>query len=511
MADLTTLDEGPKKILEQLIESLGLEPPQAEATALVARTEASEDSDGNLAFYDDDPNVPDQDRFINCLAVLLVNSDPDELQSIRKMMAKIDSLTGELNTMIEDYVHRVLRSESVRNLEIAWRSLNELVTQVESEEVVIDFLDVQKDELGIDLEDHDSDILTSALFKKVYVDEYDRYGGKPFGSMIGLYYFDSSEEDINWLRTMSKISSASHAPFIASVKPEFFGFESFEELALAGDLESQMSLPKYGAWNNLRESDAAAYIGLTLPCYMLRKPWSSGGGRGQWFHFEEVIRNSEDYLWGSAAVLFSRNMIRSFQNSGWCQHIAGPRGGGLIQGLPVHVIEHHGHQELQPAVEVAIPDYRELQFARCGFIPLIHRKGTADAAFFSARSIKTALEFEDDLDTKNADLVCNLAYTMSITRIAHYVKRMVRDYIGSSADGPYIQTMLEQWLIEYVTTANNPDDLTLLYYPFKAMSVEVTPKPGPFGWYQCIISVLPHIQFQGMDVELRLEAALGGE
>ncbi len=141
---------------------------------------------------------------------------------------------------------------------------------------------------------------------------------------------------------------------------------------------------------------------------------------------------------------------------------------------------------------------------------LIHCKGTADATFFSARSIKKPIEFEEDLATKNADLVCYLDYTLSITRIAHYVKRMVRDYIGSTADAPYIQSMLETWLIEYVTTAANPDDLTLLYYPFKAMSVSVVPKPGPFGWYSATVSVLPHIKFQGMDVELRLEAALGG-
>jgi type VI secretion system protein ImpC len=103
-----------------------------------------------------------------------------------------------------------------------------------------------------------------------------------------------------------------------------------------------------------------------------------------------------------------------------------------------------------------------------------------------------------------------LAYTLSVTRIAHYVKRMVREYIGSTADAPYIQAKLEEWLVSYVTTAVNPDDLTLRYFPFKAMSVLVEPKPGPFGWYNCIVSVLPHIQFQGMDVELRLEAALGG-
>jgi type VI secretion system protein ImpC len=203
--------------------------------------------------------------------------------------------------------------------------------------------------------------------------------------------------------------------------------------------------------------------------------------------------------------------VKAFEQSGWCQSIVGPRGGGMVRGLPVHMKKmHHGHLEPQPPVEIAIPDYRELQFANTGFISLIHCKGTADSTFFSARSIKKPIEFEEDLATKNADLVCNLAYTLSITRLAHYVKAMVRDYIGSTADGPYIQAKLEAWLIGYVTTAVNPDDLTLRHYPFKAMSVEVTPKLGPFGWYNCKVSVLPHIQFQGMDVELRLEAALGG-
>jgi type VI secretion system protein ImpC len=87
----------------------------------------------------------------------------------------------------------------------------------------------------------------------------------------------------------------------------------------------------------------------------------------------------------------------------------------------------------------------------------------------------------------------------------------MRQYIGSTADADYIQNSLTAWLSRFVTTVVNPDDLTLLYYPFKATSVSVEPKPGPFGWYRAVISVLPHAQFEGMDVELRLEAGLGGK
>jgi len=467
---------------------------------------------GNLEFHDQpDDDFSETDRFVSAFSVFVANADLANVDTIRTVMFEIDRLSDLMDVRVQDQIQQVLHTPSFQLLERNWRSLQEICKQVTSSEVIVDFVDVDKDTLAKDLQDHSAYILNSALFRKVYVEEYDRYGGRPFGTMIGLYEFDSEEEDIEWLRTMSQISAAAHCPFIASVKPEFFGVKSWPELERKDDLETLLSMPQFGAWDEFRSSPSAAYIGLALPRFLLRKPYDAETGKSKFVNFvETVVDPNKDYLWGSAAVLFAKNLVRSFEASGWCQHIVGPVGGGLIQGLPVHEVLHHGYMEPQPPVEIAIPDYRELQFANTGFMTLIHRKGTADATFFSARSIKKAIEFEEELSTKNADLVCNLAYTFSITRIAHYVKAMVRDYIGSTADGPYIQKMLETWLIDYVTTTINPDDLTLLYYPFKAMSVEVKEKPGPLGWYNCVVSVLPHIQFQGMDVELRLEAALGG-
>ena len=51
-----------------------------------------------------------------------------------------------------------------------------------------------------------------------------------------------------------------------------------------------------------------------------------------------------------------------------------------------------------------------------------------------SRELGALDDFRSEIDTQNAYLVTNLAYTLSITRIAHYVKRMMRDYIGSTAD-----------------------------------------------------------------------------
>src|SRR5262249_9083867 len=155
----------------------------------------------------------------------------------------------------------------------------------------------------------------------------------------------------------------------------------------------------------------------------------------------------------NAALLIARNLHRAFATSGWCQYIRGPKGGGLVQGLPVDTFDLRGQEEMLPPVELVIPDYRELEFARCGFIPLIHRKNTGDATFFSVQSVKRAKKFKDPKDSENSQLVCNLAYTLSITRIAHYVKSIMRDNIGSStADATTIQNILARWIEGYVTT-----------------------------------------------------------
>lgn len=453
-------------------------------------------------------NVSDEDRFISGLAALLLNIDPT---TGRFDKAMIQNLVANIDQTVNDQLNEIIHQEAFKQVESNWRSLNDLILNTNFKaDVMIDILDVSKDELYEDFESNAVDITGSALFKKVYVAEYDQYGGKPFGSMIGLYEFEHTPRDEFWLKTMGKVAAASHAPFIGSVSPKFFGCDSIEELSAIKDLEGLMNHPKYGSWNKLRDSEVAAYIGLTLPRYIVRLPYDPETNPTPNLTFKETVRggNNSDYLWGSAAILFAQNMVRSFVQSGWCQYLRGPKGGGLVTGLPVHTFNVRGEEEIKIPVEMAIPDYRELEFANAGFIPLIYRKGTADAAFFSAQSLKKAKKFKDPKDSENAQLVTNLSYTYSITRIAHYVKCIMRDNIGSSADDAYIKQALESWIFQYVTTVVNPDDLTLRYYPFKAASVEVTPREGMIGWYDCSLSILPHIQFEGMDVELRLDARL---
>jgi type VI secretion system protein ImpC len=453
-------------------------------------------------------DISEEDRFLSGLAALLMNIDtsPGRLDkgNIQKLIASIDKT---VNAQINEVIHH----EDFRKLESNWRSLNDLILNTNFKaNIMIDILDVAKEELFDDFEANAVDITGSALFKKVYISEYDQYGGKPFGAIIGLHEFEHRPQDEFWLKIMGKVAAASHAPFVSAVSPKFFGCDSMEELSAIKDLEGLMSHPKYGSWNTLRDSEVAAYIGLVLPRYISRLPYDPETNPCREVLFEETVNggDDQDYLWGNAACLFAQNMVRSFAQSGWCQYLRGPKGGGLVSGLPVHSFNVRGEDEIKIPVEMAIPDYRELEFANCGFMPLVYRKGTADACFFSCQSLKKAKKFKDPKNSENAQLATNLSYTYSVTRIAHYVKSIMRDNIGSSADAQYIKNSLSNWIFQYVTTVVDPDDLTLRYYPFKAASVDVVEREGMIGWYDCKMSILPHIQFEGMDAELMLDARL---
>jgi type VI secretion system protein ImpC len=457
----------------------------------------------------DDDKVSPQERFISSVAAMVHSIDPDvgrfDKQSIQDLIGVIDEL-------VDAQVNAVIHHEKFKRVESKWTSLADLVENTNfKKDIQMGILDVSKDQAFLDLELNSADIGGSEFFKKLYVAEYDQYGGAPFGVVIGLFEFMNTREDLLWLKTMGKICTAAHAPFISAVAPEFFGCTSMREVSQLRDVYGLLDTPTYSAWNKLRDTEEAAYIGLTLPRYIVRQPYNKTSNPATGINFTEKIQgdNDNDYLWGNAAMLFARNLVKSFETSGWCQHIRGPKGGGRIAGLPVHMFNVRGEEEMKMPVEISIPDFREFELARSGLIPLIQKKGSADAVFFSAQSIKKSKTFKDPKDSENSQLVTNLAYTFSISRIAHYLKCIMRDNIGSTANATYIFTQIDRWISGYVTALVNPDDLTLRYYPFKAYSLEVTDVPGKVGWYKCNLSILPHIQFEGMDVDLRVDARLG--
>ncbi|AXA34584.1 type VI secretion system contractile sheath large subunit [Francisella adeliensis] len=448
-------------------------------------------------------------RFLTALTVLLANSgDKIDKDSVQSLIDKIDEV-------ISSQVDEVLKDESFMNLERNWRSVYELASSIDNNKTKLSIIDVTKEELSEDFEINSADIISSDLFQKVYVSEYDQYGGEPFGSIIGLYSYSNTPEDIEWLNTMGKVAEASHAPFISAVSPNFFGENSFSNLSEIKDIEGLMSQPKYGRWNAFRKTRSAGYVGLTLPNFMLRIPYNpetNPVGKGVIPNFTEkldMVEPQKSCLWGNAAVLFAKNLFRSYEITGWCQSICGPTSGGLVEGLPIYNYNHKDPNAFILPTNFLMPDHKEYALAKAGFISLVYEKKTSNATFFSAQSLKVSEEFEDDNDSENSQMVTKLPYTFSISKIAHYIKCYTRDVIGSEMDENNLNDKLSTWLNRYVTDLPNPSTLTRQYYPFKAAAVEVMKSRGMAGFYNCNITVLPHIKFEGMDVVMKIDTRLG--
>src|SRR5437764_1194115 len=138
---------------------------------------------------------------------------------------------AEIDELVSRQLNEVIHSEPFQKLEGSWRGLHYFVQQTEtSSSLKIKLMNVSKADL---LKDFDKAVEfdQSALFKKIYEEEYGTLGGNPFGALIGDYEFGRHPQDISLLEKMSGVAATSHAPFIAAATPALFNFESYTELA----------------------------------------------------------------------------------------------------------------------------------------------------------------------------------------------------------------------------------------------------------------------------------------
>lgn len=468
-------------------------------------------------------------KLLSQLDALLAKLDGDDV-TINKQT--VDDQIAKIDATLSGAVSRVLYHPEFRRLEGVWRSIAELESATDfAKNIVLGVWDVTKSEVNDDISSNVADWTNSELFGVLYTKEYDQHGGSPYGALIGLMDFDQSDEDLGVLKGMASICKKSHVPFVGSASPRALGQRSFDDVVQLREVDGELSR----GWRLFNRQEEAAYVGLTLPRYVVRAPYKdhplrdiglSFNEQASWLDpidtstlsAEEVLeqkrqRRSEAYVWGSSAMLFAQNLVRSFRDSGWCQYIRGVDSGGTVAGLPL-LSRDPVTDELEPPVEAVIPDSLEFSLARAGFIPLVWEKGTGKATFFSAQSMKyardgsMALTDSDAHYAENEQLTSNLSYTYTICRLAHYLKMMMRGNIGSTADATYVKSQIDAWVSRYVTTVVNPDDLTLRYYPFKAYNSVVNKVPGRVGWFDCTLTVQPHIQFEGVDIALKVDARL---
>jgi len=311
---------------------------------------------------------------------------------------------------------------------------------------------------------------------------------------------------------MKKIAAASHCPFIAGASPDVMQMETWQELANPRDLSKIFQNTEYASWRSLRESEDSRYIGLALPKFLSRLPYSSKSNPVDEFDFEEDTdgSNHDKYTWSNAAYAMAVNINRSFKQYGWCTSIRGVESGGIVENLPTHTFPtDDGGVDMKCPTEIAISDRRESELANLGFMPLVHRKNTDLAAFIGAQSLNKPAEYYDADASANAKLAARLPYLFACCRFAHYLKCIVRDKVGSFKEREDMERWLNEWIMNYVDgdPANSTQE-TKARKPLASAEVVVEEIEGNPGYYTSKFFLRPHYQLEGLTVSLRLVSKL---
>jgi type VI secretion system protein ImpC len=437
----------------------------------------------------------------------------DEGMTVNKQsaLAGIKQRIAEIDQTVSDQLNAIMHSEAFQALEAAWRGLHYLVMNSETGTMLkLRLLSASKKELLADLEKA-TEFDQSALFKKIYEEEYGTFGGNPFSVLVGDYHFGRSPQDVAMLEQVSHVAAAAHAPFLTAASPALFDMDRFTELSVPRDLAKQFESTELIKWRSFRDSEDSRYVTLTLPRVLLRLPYGPKTVPVDEFDFVESVdgKNHDKYLWGNSAYALAQRITDAFAKYKWCAAIRGVEGGGLIEGLPAHIFPtDDGDLALKCPTEVSITDRRENELNNLGFLAICHRKNSDQAAFFGGQTTNKPKVYNTSEANANARISSMLPYMLASSRFAHYLKVIMRDKIGSFMTRENVQKYLNTWLSDYVLLNDDAPQNVKAAYPLREGRVDVFDIPGKPGSYNAVVFLKPHFQLDELTVSIRLVAEL---
>jgi type VI secretion system protein ImpC len=436
---------------------------------------------------------------------------PREQTVSKNTVKRIQKCISDLDELISAQLNEIMHHEEFQKLEASWRGLHHLVFESETgEKLKIRVLNVSKKDLLANFEAA-SEFDQSLLWKQVYEDEYGMYGGDPIGALVGDYEFTNSAQDMALLDSIAGVAAAAHAPFISAASPRMFGWDSFTELTKVRDLAKITSTKEYIKWQAFRESEDSRYVGLCLPHTLMRLPYGKDTKPTETFDFEEDVdgKDHKKYLWGNAAYSFATRLTEAFALYHWCVAIRGPEGGGLVRGLPTHTFRtDEGDLALKCPTEIAIAERRDREFADMGFLSLVHCKNRDYAAFFTSNTPNKPPKFNKAAANANARLSMQLPYIFATSRIAHYLKVIMRDKIGGFMSREDCERYMNTWISSYVSADDTAHPNVKAQFPLREARIDVEEIPGKPGAYKAVAFLRPHFQLDELTVALRLVAEL---
>ena len=434
----------------------------------------------------------------------------------KNLTITINNAIAAIDKVMSTQLSAIMQNAKFQKLEGSWRGLNHLLSNSEtSTDLKIRMLNISKKELSKDLEKA-VEFDQSQIFKKIYESEFGTAGGEPYAALIGDYEFSGHPEDLDMLTSMSNVAAAGFCPFISAADPKMFGFDSFTELSKPRDLEKIFDSAEYVKWRSFRDSEDSRFVTLTMPRVLARLPYGKDTKPVEAFNFEEASldssgrqleSNHDEYCWMNAAYAMGTTLTQSYAEYGWCTSIRGAEGGGKVEGLPSHTfVSDDGDMDQKCPTEIGITDRREAELSKLGFLPLCHYKNTDYAVFFGAQTAQKPKKFDDPAATANAEISARLPYIMATSRIAHFLKIMARDKIGSFMEASDAEEWLNRWIAGYVNASPGASAEMKARFPLAEANIEVKEVPGQPGVYSAVAWLRPWLQMEELSASMRMVA-----
>jgi type VI secretion system protein ImpC len=324
-------------------------PPKAAGPEETPRAPSSDSLlDRMLDEHDPEPSGPVSVEDAADLASFITRVTKGHLEprtdpAKQQQQAKREALASEL-------MQGLLHHPRMQAIEAAWRALFTLIRRLDTDS---------------DLQLYILDITLPELVGEMAAVQKDLRRRGPWAVVVGNYTFGQSDLDAQVLGRLAGFAQSLGAPLIAEAK-------------LPGEEAAGQ------AWNVLRVSPEAHWIGLALPRFLLRLPYGKATDSIESFPFEEMPQSVHgSYLWGNPAFFCAYLLGKTFLDRGWEMRPIERR----VDGLPMHVYQEDGEPVAKPCAEVLMTEKDAMSLLEEGFMPLASLKHEPAAMIVRVQSI----------------------------------------------------------------------------------------------------------------------------
>jgi type VI secretion system protein ImpC len=343
------------------------------------------------------------DKILEQASTSVADLQPTEWQSYLQSLVKpflvpkehpmAQELIGQVDAAMTQILRTLLHHSTFQELEAAWRGLSFVVDRLETDaQLQLHILNLPKRELAADLLDG-TDLRTTRLYHLLVEEAIRTPGAHPWAVVGGVYTFDRTNEDVQLLEQLARISQEAGTSFLAAASPEIAGCPSF---GAAPDQDSWQDPAAHQEeqqrWQRLRQMSAASHVGLSLPRFLLRMPYGQETDAISTCAFEEMsgVPDHEDYCWGNPVFACLLLLGQAFSQDGWQL-----RPGSIqdIDGLPLHVYQDEtGDSLTKPCAEAWLTEKAAEMLLEQGLIPLLSYKNQDRIRLLRSQSVASPLK-----------------------------------------------------------------------------------------------------------------------